>query len=81
MNLCLNPENRYISLNVDNLIISNKNFNLILSKKDFAKLKHELLSGYEIDGMFIKLEIVVYDFCDFLVLNQEEKNLSKNLVL
>lgn len=79
MNLCLNPENRYISLNVDNLIISNKNFNLILSKKDFAKLKHELLSGYEIDGMFIKLEIVVYDFCDFLVLNQEEKIYQKIL--
>ncbi len=79
MNLRLNPENKYLVLNEDYLLLSNKSQNLIMAKSDFYNLKHNLSLNLNVDAIFINLNIVLYDFQDFRLLNQEKKIYSKIL--
>lgn len=79
MKLCLNPDNKYISLDNDNLLISNKENNLILTKSNFAKLKYDISVNNEIDSIFINSDIVIYTFQEFYILNRECKKYPKLL--
>lgn len=81
MKLCLNPDNKYISLDNDNLLISNKENNLILTKSNFAKLKYDISVNNEIDSIFIDSDIVIYTFQEFYLLNKEYKKYPKLLFL